>query len=170
YKRQVLFGDAEPGGRLPTTWPRRLADAPVPDTAPVDGVVAYDEGVFIGYRAWERSGRTPAFWFGHGLGYTTWSYDSIAAEGTTVTVALTNTGPRPGREVVQIYVSDGSDRRLGGFDVVEADPGETVLTTVFLPERAFQTWSDGWRTAEGEYTVEAAHHVTDPRLSVTVKI
>ncbi|MGW0803140.1 beta-glucosidase H [Nonomuraea sp. NPDC002799] len=179
----VLFGDAEPGGRLPTTWPRRLADAPVAGVTPVGGVVAYEEGrtpvggvvayeegEFIGYRAWERSGREPAFWFGHGLGYTTWSYDSIAAEGATVTVAVTNTGTRPGREVVQLYLADGADRRLAGFDVVEADPGQTVITTVFLHERAFQTWSDGWRTAEGEYTVEASHHVADPRLSITVKI
>ncbi|MFI6731613.1 glycoside hydrolase family 3 protein [Nonomuraea sp. NPDC050451] len=163
----VLFGDAEPGGRLPTTWPRRLQDAPVVDVTPVNGVVAYEEGTSIGYRAWERSGRAPAFWFGHGLGYTTWSYDSIAAEGTSVTVAVTNTGDRPGREVVQVYV----DRALAGFDVVEAAPGETVLTTVFLPERAFQVWQDGgWRTVEGVHTVEAGRHAADPRLSATVKI
>ncbi|MGV9382619.1 glycoside hydrolase family 3 protein [Nonomuraea sp. NPDC003707] len=163
----VLFGDAEPGGRLPTTWPRRLADAPVADVTPVDGVVAYEEGTSIGYRAWERTGRAPAFWFGHGLGYTTWSYDSIAAEGTSVTVAVTNTGDRPGREVVQVYV----DRALAGFDVVEAAPGETVITTVFLPERAFQVWEEGgWRTVEGVHTVEAGRHAADPRLSATVKI
>ncbi|MET7337802.1 glycoside hydrolase family 3 C-terminal domain-containing protein [Nonomuraea sp. NPDC005650] len=163
----VLFGDAEPGGRLPTTWPRRLEDAPVTDVTPVDGVVAYEEGTSIGYRAWERSGRAPAFWFGHGLGYTTWSYDSIAAEGTGVTVAVTNTGDRPGREVVQIYV----DRALAGFDVVEAAPGETVITTVFLPERAFQVWEEGgWRTVEGVHPVEAGRHAADPRLSATVKI
>ncbi|WP_090934045.1 glycoside hydrolase family 3 protein [Nonomuraea jiangxiensis] len=176
----VLFGDAEPGGRLPTTWPRRLADAPVAEVRPVDGVVAYEEGVFVGYRAWQRSGRVPAFWFGHGLGYTTWSYDSIAAERTggpveatftvTVTVAVTNTGTRPGREVVQIYVSNAAGRRLAGFDVVEAASGETVLTTIFLRERAFQVWAGGWRTVEGEHTIEAAHHVADPRLSVTMKI
>ncbi|WP_185078819.1 glycoside hydrolase family 3 C-terminal domain-containing protein [Nonomuraea jabiensis] len=155
----VLFGDAEPGGRLPTTWPRRLRDAPVVDAMPVDGV--------IGYRAWERSGRAPAFWFGHGLGYTTWSYDSIAAEGMTVTVAVTNTGDRPGREVVQVYV----DGALAGFDVVEAAPGESVLTTVFLPERALQVWQEGgWRTVEGVHTVEAGRHAADPRLSATVKI
>ncbi|MFI7634877.1 glycoside hydrolase family 3 protein [Nonomuraea sp. NPDC049400] len=170
----VLFGDAEPGGRLPTTWPRRLQDAPVVNVTPVDGVVAYEEGVSIGYRAWERSGRAPAFWFGHGLGYTTWSYDSIAAEGTSgaaavtvaVTVAVTNTGDRPGREVVQVYVSGV----LAGFDVVEAAPGETVLTTVFLPERAFQVWDGGWRTVEGEYAVEAGPSVGDLRLSATVKV
>ncbi|WP_349448155.1 glycoside hydrolase family 3 C-terminal domain-containing protein [Nonomuraea sp. B19D2] len=166
----VLFGDAEPGGRLPTTWPRRLQDAPVVNVTPVDGVVAYEEGVSIGYRAWERSGRAPAFWFGHGLGYTTWSYDSIAAEGTSgaaaVTVAVTNTGDRAGREVVQVYVSGV----LAGFDVVEAAPGETVLTTIFLPERAFQVWDGGWRTVEGEYAVEAGPSVGDPRLSATVKV
>ncbi|MEV1178812.1 glycoside hydrolase family 3 C-terminal domain-containing protein, partial [Nonomuraea sp. NPDC049784] len=162
----VLFGDAEPGGRLPTTWPRRLEDAPVVNVTPVDGVVAYEEGVSIGYRAWERSGRAPAFWFGHGLGYTTWSYDSIAAEGTTVTVAVTNTGDRPGREIVQVYVS----KVLAGFDVVEAAPGETVLTTIFLPERAFQVWDGGWRTAEGEYAVEAGPNVGDLRLPAVVKI
>ncbi|MEW9548854.1 glycoside hydrolase family 3 protein [Nonomuraea sp. NPDC050783] len=169
---EVLFGDAEPGGRLPTTWPRRLADAPVSAVTPVDGVVAYDEGVHIGYRAWLRARAEPAFWFGHGLGYTTWSYDQIAAEGTAVTVAVTNTGDRPGREVVQLYVSPpGGDVRLAGFDVVEAEPGQSVLATVFLDERAFQVWEDGgWRAAGGEHVVTAARGVADPRLSVTVTV
>ncbi|MCK2220611.1 glycoside hydrolase family 3 C-terminal domain-containing protein [Actinomadura sp. ATCC 31491] len=169
----VLFGDAEPGGRLPTTWPRRLADAPVTAVTPVDGVLAYDEGVRIGYRAWRRAGAEPAFWFGHGLGYTTWSYDQVAAEGTTVTVAVTNTGDRPGREVVQLYArpAGGDDVRLAGFDVVEADPGQTVLATVFLDERAFQEWQDGgWRPIEGEHVVTAGRGVTGPGPSVTVRI
>ncbi|GAA3475460.1 beta-glucosidase H [Nonomuraea roseola] len=172
----VLYGDAEPGGRLPTTWPVRLADSPVVDVTPVEGQVPYEEGVFIGYRGWEKLERTPAFWFGHGLGYTSWSYDSIAAEGSTVTVAVTNTGPREGREVVQVYLSaptpDGRPARwLAGFDVVEAAPGETVLTTVFLPERAFQVWTDeGWTTVPGEYTVEAGRSVADRRLGATTKI
>ncbi|YCK42837.1 hypothetical protein ACNF49_43275 [Actinomadura sp. ATCC 39365] len=54
--------------------------------------------------------------------------------------------------------------------MVEAEPGETVITTVFLPDSAFQVWEDGWRTVEGEYTLQASHHVADPRLSITVKI
>ncbi|WP_344214551.1 beta-glucosidase family protein [Nonomuraea bangladeshensis] len=173
---EVLFGDAEPGGRLPTTWPRRLADAPVSAVTPVDGVVAYDEGPRIGYRAWREAGTEPAFWFGHGLGYTTWSYDQIAAEGppeaTTVTVAVTNTGHRPGREVVQVYAhlsGEPGDVRLAGFDVVEAEPGQTVLSTVFLDERAFQVWDGGWRTVEGEHVVTAGRSVADPRLSITVR-
>lgn len=172
----VLYGDAEPGGRLPTTWPARLDDSPVVDVTPVDGEVLYEEGVFIGYRAWEKRGRVPAFWFGHGLGYTTWSYDSIAAEGSTVTVAVTNTGSRPGREVVQVYLSavardDRPARWLAGFDVVEAAPGETVLTTLFLPERAFQVWTeDGWSTVHGEYTIQAGRSVADLRAVATVEV
>ncbi len=166
----VLFGDAEPGGRLPTTWPRRLEHCPVVNVTPVDGAVPYEEEEFIGYRAWLRSGTEPAFWFGHGLGYTTWSYDSITAGGGAVTVAVTNTGDRPGREVVQFYLADGADRRLVGFDVVEAGPGETVVTTVFPPERSFQVWEGRWRTVEGEHTIVAGPNVADPRLSVTMKI
>ncbi|MFD3802933.1 glycoside hydrolase family 3 C-terminal domain-containing protein [Streptomyces sp. NPDC058619] len=68
----VLLGRAEPGGRLPTTWPATLADAPVRTTRPTRGVLPYEEGLHIGHRAWLRAGTAPAYWFGHGLGYTTW--------------------------------------------------------------------------------------------------
>ncbi|MET1072930.1 MAG: glycoside hydrolase family 3 C-terminal domain-containing protein, partial [Umezawaea sp.] len=88
----VLFGDAEPAGRLPTTWPVHKDDAPVLDVDPVDGVLAYREGLFIGYRAWQGRDVRPAFWFGHGLGYTTWSYESVEITDSTVTVRLCNTG------------------------------------------------------------------------------
>ncbi|MFF5204817.1 glycoside hydrolase family 3 protein [Streptosporangium sp. NPDC000396] len=174
----VLFGDAEPGGRLPTTWPARESDVPVLNVTPAGGEVAYDEGLFIGYRAWERSGRAPAFWFGHGLGYTTWSYDTIAAIGTTVTVTVTNTGERAGREVVQFYLApverdpERPARVLAAFDVVTAEPGQTVTTTIDLPERAFQTWTEeGWRIASGgHYTVEVGRSVADRRLTASVRM
>ncbi|BFO17198.1 hypothetical protein SHKM778_35860 [Streptomyces sp. KM77-8] len=74
----VLFGRAEPGGRLPTTWPAVLADAPVTRTRPVDGRLPYDEGLHVGHRGWLRQHRTPAYWFGHGLGYTTWTYEELS--------------------------------------------------------------------------------------------
>lgn len=158
----VLFGDAEPGGRLPTTWPRRLEDAPVVNVTPADGAVPYSEGDRIGYRGWTAE---PAFWFGHGLGYTTWSYDSIAAGDRSVSVQVTNTGGRRGREVVQVYVNGA----LAGFDVVEADPGQSVITTVFLPERAFQEWTaDGWQAVTGPHTVEAGRSYGDRSLSATL--
>ncbi|HEV2892714.1 MAG TPA: glycoside hydrolase family 3 C-terminal domain-containing protein, partial [Actinomycetota bacterium] len=108
----VLLGRAEPGGRLPTTWPARQADVPVLDTRPVAGRLEYREGLHVGYRAWARARTGPAFPFGHGLGYTTWAYQGLeapaAADPGTEVVArarLANSGPRPGREVVQAYLA-----------------------------------------------------------------
>ncbi|GAB7039954.1 MULTISPECIES: beta-glucosidase [Catenuloplanes] len=176
----VLLGVAEPGGRLPTTWPRRDEDA-LP-TRPVDGVLAYDEGVFVGYRAWQRGTTAPLFPFGHGLGYTTWSYESLTVEpdpahvGTAV-VRLRNTGSRPGREIVQIYTGavvgttvDRPLRWLAGFAPVTAAPGETVEARVPLPARAFQIWDDGWQAVPGTYRVEAAHSVENRPLSTEIRI
>jgi beta-glucosidase len=170
----VLLGDTEPGGRLPTTWPVVAADCPVLSTTPVDGVLAYDEGVFIGYRAWERSGTAPRYPFGHGHGYTTWSYERIDVDGHQVRVTVRNTGARPGREVVQVYVSpaaaddDRPARWLAGFAAAVAGPGESVTVTVGLPERTFQIWDGGWRTVPGDYTVEAARSVADRRLAAAI--
>ena len=74
----VLLGEAEPGGRLPTTWP--ASEEGLPSAQPDDGVLSYTEGLFIGYRAFDRDGREPLFPFGHGGGYTTWSYESITVD------------------------------------------------------------------------------------------
>ncbi|WP_062429575.1 beta-glucosidase family protein [Herbidospora daliensis] len=155
----VLTGATEPGGRLPTTWPAALADCPVTNVTPAGGVLAYDEGRFIGYRAWDRHDTAPAFPFGHGLGYTTWSYDEIALDDLTVTVTLTNTGNRPGREVVQVYLApddpgDRPSRWLAGFATCAADPGQTVAVTVEIPRRAVETWTEkGWQAVPGTYRV-----------------
>ncbi|WP_328633571.1 beta-glucosidase family protein [Streptomyces sp. NBC_00356] len=169
----VLTGAEEPGGRLPTTW-GSLADAPVTQVTPVDGQLPYTEDVFIGYRAWEKSGATPAYPFGHGLGYTDWTYESLEVHGTTATVRLRNTGSRPGREIVQLYLSptDRDETRptrwLAGFTTVTAAPGETVSTTIDLPRRAFETWDEAthaWSYAPGPYRVEAGRSLTDIRQS-----
>ncbi|HEU5127831.1 MAG TPA: glycoside hydrolase family 3 C-terminal domain-containing protein, partial [Glycomyces sp.] len=170
----VLLG-AEPGGRLPTTWPKTLADAPVAQVAPDEaGELRYDEGVFIGYRAWERrGGAEPAYWFGHGLSYTEWAYEELRVEGETVRVRVRNAGSRPGREVVQVYLAPeaGAEvpggieaHRLAGFAAVEAGPGESVEVAVELQERSFQVWDAaerGWRAVPGDWTVEAGRSVGD---------
>ncbi|MFD4316732.1 glycoside hydrolase family 3 protein [Streptomyces sp. NPDC058548] len=175
----VLTGAEEPGGRLPTTWPVALADVPVTETTPTEGELDYAEGVFIGYRAWDKAGAVPAYAFGHGLGYTTWSYDSLTAGPDTVTVRLTNTGDRAGREVVQVYLAPVDDsaerpaRWLAGFANVEAGPGETVETAIELPRRAFEIWDEeknDWTLVAGTYEVLAAHSLTDARLTTTVAI
>jgi beta-glucosidase len=169
----VLLGVAEPGGRLPTTWP--ASEEGLPSTQPVDGVLDYREGLFIGYRAYDRDGREPLFPFGHGIGYTTWSYEAITVDcpadapsdpaglpGAAVCIQLRNTGSRRGREVVQVYASrPGSAvqrpvKWLAGFAAVDADAGETVEAGILIPERAFQHWTDrGWATEPGPFTLSA---------------
>ena len=173
---EVLLGATEPGGRLPTTWPASQADCPVLSTTPVDGVLAYDEGVFIGYRAWDRSGVAPLFAFGHGDGYTSWVYEHLSVDGNQATVLVRNTGARPGREVVQLYAgpavadADRPRRWLAGFASVSADPGQTATVIIVLPERTWQVWDGGWTTVAGDYNIEAAHSLDDVRLTATVTV
>ncbi|MFE2846141.1 glycoside hydrolase family 3 C-terminal domain-containing protein [Streptomyces scopuliridis] len=150
----VLFGRAEPGGRLPTTWAAAEEDVPVLRTRPERGQLHYAERSFIGYRAWLRSDSSPAYWFGHGLGYTNWSYGAmeapyevIAGEPFDVRIRLRNTGRRRGREVVQLYLAGPSPtgeppvRRLVGYAAVVADPGEEVVAVVRVDGRATEHWS-----------------------------
>ncbi|MEO3808992.1 glycoside hydrolase family 3 C-terminal domain-containing protein [Sphaerisporangium sp. B11E5] len=173
----VLFGAAEPGGRLPTTW----ADRSLTSTTPVDGVLEYGEGLHIGYRAWLREPEPPAYWFGHGLGYTTWSYEGLTVEhsrdSVTVRTGLRNTGARTGAEVVQVHLArpdsavDRPVRWLAGFARVTAGPGETVEAVVEVPARAFQHWTaGGWATEPGAFTVLAGRTAADLPLAATVTV
>ncbi|MCL7425476.1 glycoside hydrolase family 3 protein [Streptomyces sp. YS415] len=185
----VLFGLAEPGGRLPTTWAASLTDAPVTRTRPVDGRLDYDEGLHIGHRAWLRAGREPAYWFGHGLGYTTWQYTAVeapahvtAGEPFTVRVTVRNTGTRAGREVVQVYLSrpDSAVERpvrwFAGYTAVEAEAGRTATATVVVGPCAVRHWSEedhGWCVEPGPYRLMVGRSAGDVRwegkvtLSVT---
>ena len=185
----VLTGTHEPGGRLPTTW-GSLTDAPVTQVVPDNGELPYTEGVFIGYRAWEKATRTPSYPFGHGLGYTDWTYDEIAADdtdGTSVTVRVTNSGARHGREVVQIYLAPADApaetntntdpqrpaRWLAGFAGVEAGPGESVEVIVELPRRAFEIWDEtanSWAVVKGSYEIQAGRSIADRRVATTINV
>ena len=181
----VLLGVAEPGGRLPTTWPAELADVPVIDVTPVDGTVRYTEGIHIGYRAWLRAGSSPAYEFGHGLGYTSWqladlqlSAESVREGGTVeVSVAATNTGDRAGKQVVQVYASrpdstiDRPVRWLVGFAPVTAAAGETATARISVPARAFADWADGgWHYEPGEFTLHAGTSVGQLPLTASVTV
>ncbi len=168
----VLLGMVEPGGRLPTTWPAEEQDAPVLSTQPVEGVLEYSEGLHIGYRAWARAavdgGPKPAYWFGFGLGYTTWELASstvveTGSEGVQLRVAVRNSGARQGRAVVQAYVSrPGSTLErpafwLGGFAAAEAEPGAVVQVPITLGRRAFEHWdaaAQAWALEPGSFVVE----------------
>ncbi|MCP2198084.1 glycoside hydrolase family 3 protein [Lentzea flava] len=145
----ALLGHVEPAGRLVTTFPRTDADAVSP--VPVNGSLRYDEGTAIGY----RGASDPLFWFGHGLGYTTWEYGE-ATKSTVddvinaVSVSLTNTGERAGREVVQVYLRpDDEPVRLIGWAIADVAAGETVRVEVPCSPRVQRIWQDGWQPLRG---------------------
>ena len=175
----MLFGDEEPGGRLPQTFPARLEDYPAVDNNPgVDGHVAYTEGIFVGYRHYDARGIAPLFPFGFGLGYTTFAMDeprltasSPGRDATiTVRVDVTNTGRRRGREVVPAYVVDPvasvprPPRELKGFAGITLDPGETGTVEIALDRRAFAWWDmqrHAWVAEGGEYVIEVGRSSRD---------
>lgn len=172
----VVTGAAEPGGRLPTTWPAAMSDVPVLDVTPDDGVLRYSEGIHIGYRAWLRADTAPAFPFGHGLGYTTWSWDSVERDGDELVVALTNTGERDGRQVVQVYAERADSaverpaRWLVGFAAVQAAAGQTVTARVGVPARRLAHWDGGWNVEPGAYDVRVGASVVDTPLHVSWEV
>jgi beta-glucosidase len=182
----VLLGRAEPGGRLPVTLPAAEADCPVLHAVPRDGLLSYDEGLLIGYRGYDASLTTPQFPFGHGLGYTTWAYESLHAAATVLTagddldlvVTVRNTGSRPGREVVQAYLAAPPDaatppRVLAAFGAVTAPPGASAEVTLQVPARAFARWDEdaqGWVWPPGQFTVHVGRSSRDLRLSVPVRL
>ena len=154
----VLVGTAEPGGRLPTTIPMRLEHAPSQANFPGEnGELRYGEGLFMGYRGYEHSAIAPRFPFGHGLSYTSFDLgeptlsatDYRPGETIRVTVPVTNSGSRPGSEVVQCYVAPASPRlarppkELKAFAKVRLEPGETTAVELVLDHRAFAYWDPG---------------------------
>ncbi|WP_395817884.1 glycoside hydrolase family 3 protein [Curtobacterium flaccumfaciens] len=179
----VLTGAQEPGGRLPTTWPVAMADVPVLDVTPVDGKVAYDEGVHVGYRAWLRAGTEPAYPFGHGLGYTTWSIEGVSATPTVregdaviVTATVANTGDRAGKHVVQVYASraesavDRPVRWLVGFAPVRLAAGASTEVSIEVPARAFAHWDGSWQYESGTFTLHVGASVVDDAGTTSLEL
>jgi beta-glucosidase len=179
----ILLGRVEPGGRLPTTWPATMEDVPILDTQPVNGRLHYAEGLHIGYRAWLRAETAPAWPFGHGHGYTSWTYLDVApamdGDGPAVEVRIHNSGSRAGREVVQLYLArpDSSIERpllwLGGFIAVEAGPGQTVVATVPIDRWALRHWDEAagaWAVEPGRFEVRVGRSVGDLRLATYVEV
>lgn len=167
----VLFGAAEPGGRLPQTFPARLEDNPAFLNYPGEnGRVTYGEGLFIGYRYYDKKRIAPLFPFGHGLSYTTFAYGEprLSApaigpgESLTVTIDVTNTGDRAGSEVVQCYVADDHSalirppKELRAFAKLQLAPGETQTATFALDPRALAYFDDRrglWVAEAGEFAI-----------------
>jgi beta-glucosidase len=181
----VLVGDAEPGGRLPVSLPRAEADSPVLRAEPQAGDLVYAEGLLVGYRGYDRREIEPLFCFGHGLGYTAWTYESIEptaeslapGEDLALTVTVRNSGARAGRELVQLYV-DGPDddprrplRVLAAFATVEAGPGLRSEVKLKVPARLFARFDEQrreWVWIPGAYTLRAGRSSRDLRLKAEV--
>lgn len=180
----LLFGIAAPSGRLTETVPLRLADVPAYDNFPGEhGHVRYGEGIFVGYRWYDRRELEVSFPFGHGLTYTTFDYaepHAVAdADGVTVTVRVTNTGARAGREVVQVYTGPVASsmlrppRELGGFAAVELEPGAAGEVTVRIPRREFARWHEPagrWVVEGGEYLLSIGRSSRDLPVHATVRV
>jgi beta-glucosidase len=178
----VVVGKREPTGRLPWTLPADERDIPTPPPLPDDDLVlAYPEGIHVGYRGWLRSGANPAAPFGHGLGWTDWRYESLDTPVATrdgdvqVRVRVTNTGPRTGTEVVQCYLEPTDEtgperpkRWLAGSTLVTATPGGTVTAMVTLPRRTFEVWDTtlrAWVIPRQDLRLRAGRSLEDLRLT-----
>ena len=166
---RVLAGEVNPSGRLPVSWPVDESQLPRPaipgaDAGPNDPVkIDYTiEGADVGYRWYARQGTSPQYWFGHGLGYTTFGYQDLKVTGgknVVASVTVTNTGPVAGKDVVQLYLTSrpgGPARRLLAFEKVSLAPGESRTVTLTADPRLladFDTKKNAWTITPGSYRV-----------------
>ena len=185
---RVLFGDANPCGHLPETFPLKLEDNPSYLYYGGEGnVTEYREGVFVGYRYYDKKKMDVLFPFGYGLSYTTFEYSSLKlsteklkdTDTLTATVTVKNTGSCAGKAVVQLYVGDVEStpirpvRELKGFSKVELQPGESRDVSFMLDKRSFAYWNRDirdWHVETGMFTIEAGASSRDLPLRGTVEV
>jgi beta-glucosidase len=175
----ALLGDIEPSGRLVTTFPADDAQAPAWNVTPVNGELRYAEGTFIGHRGYFAGlAPAPAFWFGHGLGYSSWAYSAAAllpsAPAPTVSVSVTNTGTRPSREVAQVYfqpAEPGQPIRLVGWRAATVAPGETADLQIPVDQRLLRRWNPAghrWDQLTGRGQLLVARGLGDIRATIDI--
>ncbi|MFZ0542027.1 MAG: glycoside hydrolase family 3 C-terminal domain-containing protein [Candidatus Sulfotelmatobacter sp.] len=185
---QLLFGEFDPSGRLPISMERRWEDNAVHDSYYPKGgdrKVEYTEGLFVGYRHFDKSGIKPLFPFGYGLSYTTFAYKNLtvspaaAPDEATVAFDVTNTGSRAGADVAQVYVGDRHAsvprpvKELKGFTKVELNPGETRHVEVTLNRRAFSYYdvkSHKWTVDPGDFDIYVARSAAQIELTGKINL
>lgn len=189
---RMLAGEFAPSGRLPMSIEAKWEDNPVHDSyypkeksenkrGFTNRYVTYSEGVFMGYRGYDRLGTKPLFPFGYGLTYTTFDYKDIAVtpsgEGFDVTFTLTNTGSKAAAEVVQVYVGEQNPtvarpkKELKGYDKIYLNKGESRLVTIFLPKSAFEFYDvniHDFRANNGKFNVMVGASAEDIRLNAEI--
>jgi beta-glucosidase len=184
----VLFGDANPSGKLPVSFPKKWEDSPAYGHYPGENLkVDYAEGIYVGYRYFDTKNVEPLFPFGFGLSYTTFAYSDLKVtservsgkEPTVVSLKVRNAGTRAGAEVVQLYVHDGHShidrplRELKGFQRVELKPGESKTVDFKLDRAAFSYWSPDkkdWMAEPGRFEIQAGASSRDIRLRAPLEL
>jgi len=190
----LLLGRANPSGKLPVTFPRRIEDSPAhapghPERLAPAGAfdtnapaAVFSEGIFTGYRWFDQQGIEPLFPFGHGLSYTSFEYSGLAVTpangGFDVTFSIRNTGVRRGAEVAQVYVGPVENasvpmapKSLAGFTRVELSPGARQQVRIHIPQRAFSYWSTekhNWAMPAGRRRIYAGASSRDLRLQTSL--
>lgn len=185
----VLFGDVNPSGKLPFSFPKSMADTWIKSAQQWPGVSksgdgvgkhsTYSERLLVGYRWFDAKGVKPLFPFGFGLSYTTFTYSNLkvraTATGATASFTVTNTGARAGAEVAQLYVSMPQStglppKQLKGYQKLELQPGGSRRVSLTLDERAFSHWSADrrrWEVDHGNYTIRVGGSSLQLPLSAT---
>lgn len=182
----VLFGDVNPSGKLPVTFPQSLAQVPASTAAQwpgTNGAVQYSEGILVGYRWYATRHITPLFPFGAGLSYTTFAFRHLAVRpgprGTyQVSADVTNTGSRAGADVAQLYVADPAatgepSEQLKGFQRVMLWPGQTRPVSFTLNRSAFAWWDEqrgGWTVTPGSYGLMVGDSSVNLPLTAHVEV
>lgn len=184
----LLFGEASPSGKLAETFPQKLSDNPSFLNFPGEGdKVEYKEGLFVGYRYYDKKEIEPLFPFGYGLSYTSFEYSNLQlnkrsiqdTETVEVTVTVKNTGTIAGKETVQLYVSDVESsvirplQELKGFTKVGLQPGEAREVTFTLDKRSFAYYNvqlGDWHVESGEFTIAVAASSRDIRLTASLEV
>jgi beta-glucosidase len=181
----ILIGKVNPSGKLPTTFPKKLSDTPAYSTYPgKDLQMDYEEGLFIGYRWYDRESIEPLFPFGHGLSYTSFEYSNLRAippKGNSSVAAfevdITNTGDVAGKEVLQGYITvnksqiERPQKELKKFEKISLESGETKKVKFELSEKDLSFWStenNAWQVEPAEYLFSIGASATDIKDSVSV--
>jgi len=184
----ILFGDANPSGKLPVSLPKKFEDSPAAKNYPGQNLeVNYAEGIYVGYRYYDTKNIEPQFPFGFGLSYTTFEYSDLKLNRIEFagrdgrwecSVKVRNTGQRAGAEVVQLYVHDGHSKidrpahELKAFDRVELKAGESQTIQFKLDNSAFEYWSPqtkAWTLDPGTFEIQIGASSRDIRLKAPVK-
>ncbi|MDR6978934.1 hypothetical protein J2X68_005668 [Streptomyces sp. 3330] len=186
----ILYGDAEPGGRLPMTFPATEEQGPTRYTGgkndAADGTLVYDEGIYVGYKWYDKHHAEPLFPFGHGLSYTSFQHEKVRVtsrgrgdEAAEVGVEVRNTGRRAGSDVVQVYLGhlptevDTPARTLAGFAEVTLEPGQRRKVAVTVTRRMVSYWDESgsrWVTPAGRVPVYVGRSATDAEYAGTITV